>query len=167
MMIEKNKLYVIDEDTQTSINQIKKKFPITEKRSAIIESLLLLQQNNNGHVTREMMKSLANYLKVNEIDIYEVVTFYSMFNIKPVGKNVISVCTNVSCMLKGSHKILNYLENKLEIQVGDSTKDNKFFLKDEVECLAACSGAPMMQVNHKNCENLTIEKVDQILEELS
>ena len=166
-MISSNTAYVIDEKTLSLIDQIKKKFPDQENKSAIIESLLLLQHNNNGYITKEIMNSLANYLDIEEIDVYEVATFYSMLNTKPVGKNVIAVCTNVSCMLRGSQKILEHIEKKLQIKVGESTKDNKFFLKDEIECLAACSGAPMMQVNHKNCENLTIEKVDQILEELS
>ncbi len=111
------------------------------------------------------MKSLAEYLQVNEIDVYEVATFYSMINTSPIGKNTISVCTNVSCMLKNSQEILEYIEKKLQTKVGNSTKDKKFFIKNEIECLAACNGAPMMQINHKNYENLTIEKVDKILEE--
>ena len=112
------------------------------------------------------MKSLSNYLSVNEIDILEVATFYTMINIKPVGKNTIAVCNNVSCMLRGSDKILTHIEDKLNIKVGESTMDNIFYLKDEIECLAACNGGPMMQVNHKNYENLTIEKVDKILESI-
>ena len=112
------------------------------------------------------MQALSKYLSVEEIDIYEIATFYTMFNTKPVGKNVIAVCNNVSCMLRGSDEILKHIEQKLEIKVGESTKDNLFFLKDEAECLAACNGAPMMQVNHNNYENLTIEKVDKILEDL-
>ncbi|MED5430526.1 MAG: NADH-quinone oxidoreductase subunit NuoE [Pseudomonadota bacterium] len=166
-MTSNKQTYVIDEKTLNLIDQIKKKFPVRENKSAIIESLLLLQDNNNGYITKEIMNALANYLNVEEIDVYEVATFYSMLNTKPVGRNVIAVCTNVSCMLRGSKKILNHIENKLQTKVGGSTKDNKFFLKDEIECLAACSEAPMMQVNHKNIENLTIEKVDKILEELS
>ena len=166
-MISSNTAYVIDEKTLSLIDQIKKKFPDQENKSAIIESLLLLQHNNNGYITKEIMNSLANYLDIEEIDVYEVATFYSMLNTKPAGKNVIAVCTNVSCMLRGSQKILEHIEKKLQIKVGESTKDNKFFLKDEIECLAACCDAPMMQVNHKNVENLTTEKVDQILEELS
>ena len=93
-------------------------------------------------------------------------TFYSMINIKPVGKNVISVCNNVSCMLNGSDEIIRHIEKKLKIKVGASTPDKRFYLKDEVECLAACTGAPMMQVNHVNYENLTKEKVDKILDKI-
>ncbi|MBH44048.1 MAG: NAD(P)H-dependent oxidoreductase subunit E [Gammaproteobacteria bacterium] len=152
-------------ETCSMIENIKKKFPEDRKKSSIIESLLILQKNNNGYLTKDIITSLAKYLKVEEIDVYEVATFYSMFNTKPVGINTISVCTNVSCMLRNADNILNHIENKLGIKVGETTKDQKFFLKDEIECLAACNGAPMMQVNHKNYENLTIEKVDKILEE--
>ena len=89
-----------------------------------------------------------------------------MINIKPVGKNIIAVCNNVSCMLRGSDKILSHIEKKLNIKVGESTADNKFYLKDEIECLAACNGGPMMQINHKNYENISIEQVDKIIENL-
>jgi NADH-quinone oxidoreductase subunit E len=158
--------YSINEKTSALIDKIKEKFPIGEKKSAIIESLLLLQHENKGHITKNMMQVLSKYLSVDEIDVYEIATFYTMFNTEPVGKNIISVCNNVSCMLRGSDEILKHIEEKLEIKVGESSKDNLFFLKDEAECLAACNGAPMMQVNHNNYENLTIEKVDKILEDL-
>lgn len=158
--------YSINERTSILIDKIKEKFPISEKKSAIIESLLLLQHENKGHLTKDMMQALSKYLSVEEIDIYEIATFYTMFNTKPVGKNVIAVCNNVSCMLRGSDRILSHIEKKLNIKVGESTSDNKFFLKDEVECLAACNGAPMMQINHKNYENISIEQVDKIIENL-
>ena len=164
-MTGKNEKYTLDDELVARIDEIKKKFPVDEKKSAIIESLLLLQHENNGYLTKELMKSLANYLVVDEIDIYEIATFYTMFNTKPVGRNVIAVCTNVSCMLRGSHVILEHIERRLQSRVGASTKDDKFFIKNEIECLAACGGAPMMQINCKNYENLTIEKVDTILEE--
>ena len=158
--------YSINEKTSALIDKIKEKFPIGEKKSAIIESLLLLQHENKGHITKNMMQVLSKYLSVDEIDVYEIATFYTMFNTEPVGKNIISVCNNVSCMLRGSDEILKHIEEKLEIKVGESSKYNLFFLKDEAECLAACNGAPMMQVNHNNYENLTIKKVDKILEDL-
>ena len=149
------------------IDIVRSKFPEDKSKSAIIESLLLIQHDNNGFLSDELIASLANYLNVNKIDVYEVATFYSMFNLKPVGKNTISVCTNVSCMLRNSDGIVDHIEKKLKIKIGESTKDNKFYLKDEMECLAACNGAPMMQVNHINYENLTFEKVDNILDEIA
>ena len=159
--------FIINEELGKLINNVVKKFPSDKKRSAVIESLLILQHHNNGYVTKNIIKALSDYLLISEIDIYEVATFYTMINIDPVGRNVISVCNNVSCMLRGSDEILSYIEDKLKIKVGESTEDNKFYLKDEIECLAACNGGPMMQVNHKNYENLTLEKVDQILENVN
>ena len=162
-----NPEFIINEELEKLINNVVKKFPSDKKRSAVIESLLILQHHNNGYVTKNIIKALSDYLLISEIDIYEVATFYTMINIDPVGRNVISVCNNVSCMLRGSDEILSYIEDKLKIKVGESTEDNKFYLKDEIECLAACNGGPMMQVNHKNYENLTLEKVDQILENVN
>ena len=158
---------IFTEKIKSEIEAVRNKFPKSQKKSAIIESLLILQHNNNGYLTEDIISELADYLDVQRIDVYEVATFYSMFSLNPVGKNVISVCTNVSCMLRGSDEILTYLEKKLKIKVGESTKDNKFYLKNEMECLAACNGAPMMQVNHINHENLTFERIDDILDGLN
>ena len=154
----------LSDKIKKEIDSVKNKFPDDQNKSSIIESLLIIQHENNGYLTNELIESLADYLNVQKIDVYEVATFYSMFNLKPVGKNTISVCTNVSCMLRNSDQIVNYIEKKLKVKIGESTKDNKFYLKDEMECLAACNGAPMMQVNHINYENLTYEKIDKILD---
>ena len=159
-------MQLFTEKIKQEIDSIRKKFPKDKSKSSIIESLLVIQHDNNGYLTDELMIHLANYLGVEKIDVYEVATFYTMFNLKPVGKNTISVCTNVSCMLRKSDEVLNYIEKKLKIKVGESTKDNKFYLKDEMECLAACNGAPMMQVNHINYENLTFKKIDEIIDGL-
>ena len=139
---------IIKKDISNLIDNVLQKFPKDRKKSAIIESLLILQHNNNGYITKEIIHELSKYLSVSEIEIYEVATFYSMINIEPVGKNIIAVCNNVSCMLRGSDKILSHIEKKLNIKAGESTADNKFYLKDEIECLAACNGGPMMQINH-------------------
>ncbi len=157
---------IINKEISILIDNVLKKFPKERSKSAIIESLLILQHHNSGYVTKKIMHELAEYLSVSEIDIYEVATFYTMINTKPVGKNIIAVCNNVSCMLRGSDKILTHIEKKLNIKVGESTTDNKFYLKNEIECLAACNGAPMMQINHKNYENISTEQVDKIIENL-
>ena len=157
---------IINKDVSILIDNVLKKFPEDRKKSAIIESLLILQNHNNGYITKKIIHELSKYLSVSEIEIYEVATFYTMINTKPVGKNIIAVCNNVSCMLRGSDKILSHIESKLNIKVGESTADNKFYLKDEIECLAACNGGPMMQINHKNYENISIEQVDKIIENL-
>jgi NADH-quinone oxidoreductase subunit E len=166
-LIDNENSRFISKNILKEIDIVRSKFPEDKSKSAIIESLLLIQHDNNGFLSDELIASLANYLNINKIDVYEVATFYSMFNLKPVGKITISVCTNVSCMLRNSDGIVDHIEKKLKIKIGESTKDNKFYLKDEMECLAACNGAPMMQVNHINYENLTFEKVDNILDEIA
>jgi NADH-quinone oxidoreductase subunit E len=113
------------------------------------------------------MDAVADYLDVPKIHVYEVASFYSMFQTKKVGKHEISVCTNISCMLRGSDEILNHIEKQLSIKVGESTADGNIFLKKEEECLAACTGAPMMMVDHIYIENLDIEKVDEVLNKLT
>ena len=142
------------------------KFPQGKQRSAIIASLHVVQHHNNGFLTNDLLNQVADYIDVPKMNVYEVATFYSMFQTKPVGKHEIAVCNNISCMLRGSNEIIDHLENKLSICLGESTPDGNIFLKEEEECLAACTGAPMMMVNHVYIENLTINKVDEILEGL-
>ena len=142
------------------------KFPEGRQRSAIIGALQAAQHENQGYLSADIMNAVANYLALPSIQVYEVATFYSMFETKPVGRHNVSVCTNISCMLRGSDKIVSHLEEKLGVKLGESTKDGRFYLKIEEECLAACCGAPMMMVDHVYHENLTPMKVDEILEKL-
>lgn len=139
------------------------RFPPEQKRSAVIGSLHAIQ-HEYGYLPVIQMDALAKVLDMPPIAVYEVASFYSMFELEPVGKHTIAVCTNLSCMLRGGEEILGYIENKLQIQCGESTPDGKFFLKQEEECLAACCGAPMMQLDHVYHEDLTPAKVDQILD---
>jgi NADH-quinone oxidoreductase subunit E len=141
------------------------RYPIDQKQSAVLAALRALQ-HEEGYLPVDKMDAIAEYLEMPAIAVYEVASFYSMFELKPVGKHTISVCTNLSCMLRGSDEIVEHLKNKLGIELGESTTDGKFYLKREEECLAACCGAPMMQVDHVYKENLTIAKVDEILKEL-
>lgn len=142
------------------------KFPEGRQRSAVIEALRTVQHENDGFLTPDLMDAVAEYLDLQPIQVYEVATFYSIFETRPVGRCHISVCTNISCHLRGSAEIVEHLEQKLGIKTGESTPDNKFFLKQEEECLAACVNAPMMMIDHVYYENLTPEKVDEILEGL-
>jgi NADH-quinone oxidoreductase subunit E len=112
------------------------------------------------------MDSVAHHLDMPRIAVYEVASFYSMLETNPVGRHSVSVCTNISCMLCGADDIVQHIEKKLGIGLGESTADGRIYLKCEEECLAACCGAPMMMVNHKYYENLTPAKVDQILDDL-
>ena len=139
------------------------RYPPDRKQSAVLAALREVQHENDGYLTTDLMDAVADYLDMPPIAVYEVASFYSMFELKPVGRHCIAVCTNISCMLRGSDTVLSYIERKLGIKLGESTPDGKFFLKKEEECLAACCGAPMMQVNHVYYENLTPEKVDRIL----
>ena len=141
------------------------KYPADWKQSACMAALRIVQDDNGGWLTTELMDDVAAYLDMAPIAVYEVASFYSMYEMKPVGKHKICTCTNVSCMINGSDKIVEHLREKLGIDFGEVTEDGKFSLK-EVECLGACGGAPMMQIGTKYYENLTPELVDSILEEL-
>ena len=142
------------------------RYPADRKQSAVLAALREVQHENGGYLTTELMDAVADYLDMPPIAVYEVASFYSMFELQPVGRHCIAVCTNISCMLRGSDTVLSYIERKLGIKLGESTPDGKFYLKKEEECLAACCGAPMMQVNHVYYEHLTPEKVDQVLDSL-
>lgn len=142
------------------------RYPADKKQSAVLAALREAQHENGGYLTTELMDAVAGYLDMPPIAVYEVASFYSMYELKPVGRHNIAVCTNISCMLRGSDTVLSYIEKKLDIKLGESTPDGKFYLKKEEECLAACCGAPMMQVDHVYYENLTPEKVDRILDGL-
>src|SRR5882672_6019006 len=143
------------------------KFPPDRKRYAVISALHAAQHENNGFLTSDLMDAVAAYLGLAPIQVYEVATFYSMFETKPVGRHHISVCTNISCMLRGSQEVVDHVESKLGIKTGESTPDGRIYLKREEECLAACTGAPMMMVDHVFHENLTPESIDKILDELT
>ena len=150
--------------TREEIDNWRAKFPEDRQRSAVIAALHAAQHQNDGFLTRELMEAVAGYLDVPAIQIFEVAAFYSMFETEPCGRHSISVCTNISCMLRGGEVMLGHIENKLGIKVGESTPDGKFHLKREEECLAACTGAPMMMIDHKYFENLSPAAIDEILD---
>lgn len=157
---------VLSDQVQAEIDRWVAKFPEGRQRSAIIAALQAVQHENGGFVTPELMDAVANYLDLPPVQAYEIATFYSMIETRPVGRHSISVCTNISCMLRGSDDILSHIEEKFGTKVGESTPDGKVYLKREEECLAACCGAPMMMVDYTYHENLTLEKVDEILDAL-
>jgi NADH-quinone oxidoreductase subunit E len=132
----------------------------------VISALRAAQEQNHGFLTRELMDAIAAYLQMPPIQVYEVASFYSMFETHPCGRHHVSVCTNISCMLRGGQELESYVEKKLGIRTGQSTADGRIFLKREEECLAACTGAPMMMIDHIYYERLTTESVDQILDSL-
>jgi len=142
------------------------KYPADWKQSAVLAALREVQHENQGYLTIELMDVVAEYLDMPDIAVYEVGSFYSMLETEKCGRHSISVCTNISCMLNGSSEIMQHIEKKLGIKEGESTEDGRFHIKQEEECLAACCGAPMMMVDHVYHENLTPEKVDEILDKL-
>lgn len=155
--------YELSTHVKNEIEHWKSRFPEDRQRSAVISALHAVQHENHGFVTAEQMNAVAEYLDLPTIQVYEVATFYSMFQTQEVGRNEVAICTNVSCMLRGADDIVDHVEKKLGAKLGESTADGKIFLKKEEECVAACCGAPAMMVNHKYYENLTREMVDEIL----
>ncbi len=161
-----NTTELLSDHTREEIDTWLKKYPEDKKRSAVIAALTAAQHQNEGFLTIELMDAVAEYLSLPKIQVYEVSSFYSMYETKPVGRHNVAICTNISCMLMGSDSVVGYIEKKLGCKVGESTADGRIFLKPEEECLAACSAGPMMQVDHVYHEKLTPEKIDEILDGL-
>jgi len=166
MVAETRKSDLLTAESRAQIDGWIAKYPVEQKKSAVLSALQVAQQQNGGWVSSELMDAVADYLDMQQIEVYEVSTFYSMIEIEPVGRNMVAVCTNLSCMLCGSESIVEHVEKKLEIKLGETTADGRITLKLEEECLAACAGGPMMTVNGHYKENLTPEKVDEILDAL-
>lgn len=160
-------MFEISKENKKEIDHWLAKYPADQRRSAIVKALLLVQAQNNGHLSEEAMNAAADYLRIPRVEAYEVATFYDQYNLKPIGKHKIAVCTNISCMLRGSDGIMQTIKDRLKIGPGETTKDGQFTLH-EVECMAACGGAPMCQVDDKDYhENLTSEKMNQLIDQLS
>lgn len=152
------------EEKLKKVQEIVTRYPQGKQKSALIPVLHLAQEENGGWLSVEAMNHVAELLQLKAIEVYEVATFYSMFNLKPVGKYLFEVCQTGPCMLNGSDSIIDYIKQKLNIGVGETTEDGLFTLKT-VECLGACGYAPMMQMGKFYKEHLTKEKVDQIIDE--
>ena len=145
-------------------NRLVARYPADKQKSALLPVLHLAQDNFGGWLSSDTMDYVAELLKIEPIEVYEVATFYSMYNLKPVGKYMFEVCQTGPCMVSGSDDIIDYIKQKLSIGVGETTTDGMFTLKT-VECLGACGYAPMMQLGKTYREHLTKERVDSIIEE--
>lgn len=156
---------VIQGTVKERIDRWLTRYPDDQKQSAVMAALRIVQEEHNGYLTTEFMDQIAEYLEMTPIAVYEVATFYGNYEHEQVGKHKICLCNSISCMLRGNEEILNHLEKKLDIKIGEVTKDGRFSIK-KVECLGACGGAPMMQIGKKYYENLTEISVDEILEGL-
>ena len=166
-MVATSNSNILSKHERDDIDHWLKRYPEDQSQSALLAALRAVMHEDH-YLSTEKMNAVAAYLNLPNIAVYEVASFYSMFELdkKAVARHSISVCTNVSCMLNGSDDVVSHIESKLGVKMGESTADGKFFFKVEEECLAACCGAPMMQVDHVYYENLTLEKVDKILDGL-
>jgi NADH-quinone oxidoreductase subunit E len=152
------------EDRIQKAKEIIARYPEGKHKSALLPLLHLAQEQNDNWLSAEAMDCVAELLHIKPIEVYEVATFYSMYNLKPVGKYLFEVCQTGPCMVSGANNIIDYIKEKLNIGVGETTADGMFTLKT-VECLGACGYAPMMQMGEHYREHLTKERVDEIVEE--
>ncbi|MFZ1386912.1 MAG: NADH-quinone oxidoreductase subunit NuoE [Thiolinea sp.] len=162
-----DKTTILSAHEQAEIDSWLARYPANQRQSALLGALRAVMHEDH-YLSVPKMDAVAAYLGLPPIAVYEVASFYSMYETdeRAAARHSISVCTNISCMLNGSDDILAHIEKKLGVRLGESTVDRKFYLKREEECLAACCGAPMMQVNHVYYTELTPEKVDSILDGL-
>ncbi|MBP7184547.1 MAG: NAD(P)H-dependent oxidoreductase subunit E [Saprospiraceae bacterium] len=156
--------YQISEALINEYNVLSKRFPEGKHKSTLLRMLHLVQEENNGWLSVPAMDAIADLLKINQIEVYEVATFYTMYNLEPVGKFVLEFCHTGPCAAVGVEQIIAYTKRKLGIETGQTTSDNMFTIK-EVECLGACGYGPMMQVGQYFHERLTEEKIDQFIED--
>ncbi|MCD6048006.1 MAG: nuoE [Gammaproteobacteria bacterium] len=154
---------LVSPETLSQIDHWITKYPTTQKQSAVLPVMMLVQDEHHGWLTNELIEAVADYLGMSHIAAYEVVSFYTMFESQPIGKHKISVCTNISCQLNGAEKIVDHLEKRCGTKLGETSADGKFTLR-EVECMGACIRAPMLEYNKQYYESLTPEKVDELLE---
>ena len=157
---------LLHEETRAAIDHWVAKFPPEGRRSAIIQSLMAAQEQNGGWITAELTEAVAEYLDLPAVWAHEVVSFYSMFHTRPVGRNKVNICTNISCWLNGAEDLVAHAEKSLGIKLGETTADGRITLVREEECVAACCGAPMMIVNGHYHENLDASRMDEILDGL-
>lgn len=153
------------DETLVLVNKIIRRYPEGKQKSALLPILHLAQAEFDGWLSPAVMDYVASLLSIKPIEVYEVASFYSMYNLSPVGKCLIEVCQTGPCWLRGADEIVSHLELKLKIKVGETTSDGMFTLKT-VECLGSCGTAPMFQCGSKYYENLTTEKVDEIVDQL-
>jgi NADH-quinone oxidoreductase E subunit len=145
------------------IETLKARYP--SSRSALMPALYVAQDENGGYLSKEALRDVADVMGLTPADVESVASFYSMYNKRPVGKYMIEVCTNISCSLLGSQELAQHIEERLGVPIGENTPDGLFTVK-RVECMAACGGAPAIQVNGLYHENMTPERFDELIEQL-
>ena len=158
--------FSFDRDNMLLAKKILKIYPKNFKESSIMPLLSIAQNQNNGWLPKKAIEYVSDFLEIPEIKVLEIATFYSMYNLSPVGKFHIEVCTTSPCMLRGSDEILSFCEKKLAIQVGDISKDKMFSLS-RVECLGACVNAPIVKINENYYEDLDLNSTDKLINNIS
>ncbi len=157
--------FEFNKENQKKIDEILKKYPSERKKSAVMPLLDLAQRQNNNYISQDIIAKIAEILEMPEIRVYEVASFYTMYNLKPVGKYLIQFCKTTPCMLRGIDQIEKAVKAKLGIDIEETTEDGLFTLK-QVECLGACVNAPMIQINDDYFEDLTVESFLKIIDQL-
>jgi len=160
-----SKTGLLSDASRAEIDRWIAKYPPERKQAAVLAALRIAQEQNGGWLSVDLLEAVAEYLEMPPVAVEEAATFYTMFDLKPVGRHKVCVCTNIACLLNGSDRIMSHLQKRLGVKPGETTVGGKFTLK-EVECLGACGGAPMMMVDKTYHENLTPEKVDEILDQM-
>ena len=160
-----SRIGLLSDASRAEIDRWIAKYPPDRKQAAVLAALRIAQEQNGGWLSVDLIEAVAEYLEMPPVAVEEVATFYTMFDLKPVGRHKVCVCTNIACQLNGSDRIMSHLQKRLGVKPGETTVGGKFTLK-EVECLGACGGAPMMMVDKTYYENLTPEKVDEILNQM-
>jgi NADH-quinone oxidoreductase subunit E len=153
-------------ETQAEIDVWLAKYPLDQRRSAVIGALHAAQEQNGGWLSKPIMQAVGQYLEIPAIWVYEAASFYSMFFTKPCGNHKVAICTNISCMLNGAEQIVEHAESVLGIKLGETTADGSITLVREEECVAACVGAPVMLIDGHYHENLTNVKIEDLLTNL-
>ena len=164
-MNKENTVCLLTEKVRCAIDEWTIKFPLDKRQSALLPALMIVQKNNQGWLSKELIEAVAEYLNISAVTAFEVATFYSMYELAPVGRHKISICTNISCMLNGCEAIVKHLKDRLDICLGKTTADGKITLK-AVECLGACANAPVIHIGDRYYENLTLQSVDELLASL-
>jgi len=162
---DRDKASLFTPEIRAEIDREVAKYPAQWRQSAVMSALTLVQEHNGGWLSRELMDDVAAYLEMPAVSVYEVASFYSMYDLEPTAKNKVCVCNSISCLLNGSEDLIAHVEKKYGVKPGETTSDNRFTFK-EVECLGACRHAPAVLIGKTYHENLSAEELDRLIDGL-
>ncbi len=162
---DRDKSTLFDAAIRAEIDGWIAKYPVEWNQSAVMPALAIVQEHNGGWLSRELMDDVAAYLDMPEVSVYEVATFYGMYDLEPTAKHKVCVCNSISCLLNGSEELIHHVEHKYKVKPGETTADGRFTFK-EVECLGACKDAPAVLIGKTFHEKLSAEALDKLIEGL-